>query len=472
MSVRPFLLASIILVSLAAVPAVNGQMLEPLPLWNYRSGSYHDLVVMSSNAEYVVAGAYKDGLYLFSRESGTPLWHHKIGEAEDSLSPVVSTIAVSDDGRYVAAGVSETERWRVMLFSREADAPLQTYKLDNTPFSVALSSDGRYMAVGYGYGTVRLFSRDSQKSLWSYEAGKPVMSVAISSDGQYVVAASNDHGVYMFGRESGTPRWSYKAGGPIRAVAISSNPKYAVAGSADDSVYLLNVNTGIPLWSYRTEGVVETVAISADGNYVVAGSDDRSVYLFGHEGDSPLWSYVTGDRVNWVSISSDGMYIVTGSDRAYMFSRNSGIPLWIYSIPGEEGERGNEFLSVAVSSDGKYIAGAAMYAGVYLFDRDATRTVTATTQTTTSHSEKAITSSPVFSVSTSSPVVQETTAMAWFSALVVVAVCGVSIYYLFRKRRESVSRISEHLRYCINCRCKLPANAVFCDKCGTRQAEE
>jgi WD40 repeat protein len=78
----------------------------------------------------------------------------------------------------------------------------------------------------------------------------------------------------------------------------------------------------------------------------------------------PLWSYNAGGAVWSVAISSDGNYIAAGSEdnKVYLFSRASGTMLWSYKT-------GNWVHLVAISSDGNYIVTGSWDDEVYLFSR-------------------------------------------------------------------------------------------------------
>jgi len=82
-------------------------------------------------------------------------------------------------------------------------------------------------------------------------------------------------------------------------------------------------------------------------------------------GVSPwFWSYQTGGSVHSVAISSDGNYIAGVSDdgNVYLFGRASNIPLWSYQMGGWPAQ-------VSISSDGNYIAVAQDWNYLYLFSR-------------------------------------------------------------------------------------------------------
>ena len=93
-----------------------------------------------------------------------------------------------------------------------------------------------------------------------------------------------------------------------------------------------------PLWSYRSAYMIGSVAISSDGSYIAAGSlsmgtryiptMSSELYLFSRTSSTPLWSYDTGHWINSVAISSDGNYIAAGNrdGKVYLFSRTSSTP--------------------------------------------------------------------------------------------------------------------------------------------------
>ncbi|GAI78819.1 unnamed protein product [marine sediment metagenome] len=67
------------------------------------------------------------------------------------------------------------------------------------------------------------------------------------------------------------------------------------------------------------------------------------------------------EDINSVAISSNGTYIAAGcdNDRIYCFNKSSSTPLWDYYV-------GSTIREVVVSFDEKYIAAAAE--GVYFFN--------------------------------------------------------------------------------------------------------
>ena len=143
--------------------------------------------------------------------------------------------------------------------------------------SVAISSDGKYIAAGGLDQKVYLFDKSSSTPLWSYSMDDYIGHVAISSDGKYVVAGIW-YKVFLFDKSSSTPLWDSGTWGNVRSVAISSDGKYIVAGSYY-TVYLFDKSSSTELWSYEIEQPI-TASPAVSGNRAIIGSEDRAVYCF------------------------------------------------------------------------------------------------------------------------------------------------------------------------------------------------
>lgn len=335
--------------------------------WHYTTGGGVSSITISSDGSYIAAGT-SYYVHLFSRTSSTPLWSYPTGE-------YVRSVAISSDGNYIVAGGDDN---KVHLFSRANNTPLWSYQTGSYVNSVSISSDGSYVVAGGHDENVYLFSRTSGTPLWSYDSGANVTRVAISSDGNYIAAANVDN-LYFFSRESNTPLWSYDTYYSINSLAISSDGGYTVVG--EWWLYLFSPADNTPLWiSYETHGV-DDVSISSDGSYMGIGgrdtSNNYSIFLFSRTSSTPLWSYGINDDVESISISSDGNYIVAGNGgKVYFFSRTDNTPLWIYDT--RESYYGWARIdAVSVSSDGNYIV--ADDEGVRLFPRTITNTAPALT---------------------------------------------------------------------------------------------
>jgi len=432
-----------------------------VPVWRYRTDGWVNAVAISSDGRYIAAGSWEIGsipqevgkVFLFTQESEKPLWSH-------TTSGGVESLVLSSDGRYIVAADWNSYVSRVYLFDRESPTPLWTYETDGGVFyssSLAISSDGAYAAAGINYGSqFFVFGRDSSTPIWSHDMGGDNydVRVAVSPDGMYVAAASKR--VSLFRRDTGQLLWSYETEYRVDSISFSLDGRYLVAGGRIGTVFVLDRDSGSLFWSYETGepstigvGSGSSVSISSDGRYVLTGNL-RDPY--GHEGDEVfllsidakalLWSYKTGNRPGDLdtyssAISSDSNYVVVGGrdGRVHLLSRESGTPLWTYRTSGE-------VVSVSISSDGRHAVFGDTDGWLCLLNRE-------------------MTSSPLFSF------------VIPIAGLVILATVSLLFARKLRSRNRApgVHRISAW-KQCQECRAKLPRDAAFCDACGARQPRE
>jgi len=276
-------------------------------------------------------------------------WEYNIGPTGYQIRA-----AISSNGEYIV-GTADND---IMLFRRSNPQPIWTYKTVDSFGSVVISSNGDYFAA-LSSGKVLLFNKDNPNPIWEFDG--EISSLSISSNGHYI-AAGADGAILLFNIASSTPVWSYPTISGfetigIYEIAISKDSNFITAGAQNGTIFLFNRTHPIPLWKYSTGLLVRSVAISAIGEYVALGNENQ-VLLFNRSNANPIWNFsTTSDKFRSLAISDNGNYIVAGSGhkaRAYLFSKNSSIPLFTY-----ESSEGSEFdphhTTVDLSSDGSRI---------------------------------------------------------------------------------------------------------------------
>jgi very-short-patch-repair endonuclease/outer membrane protein assembly factor BamB len=307
------------------------------------------------------------------------LW--KCGEEIDI--PPVGSVSITADGRYIVVGGQSDGNVYLLKSERDRGELLWGYGTgDAFVESVAITPDGNYIAAGTqgADGHVNLLNREG-RLLWEYNTGHGraiVSSVAITFDGDYI-AARDRNDVYLFNKE-GEVLWKYEIGGaesvPLFAeVSITSDGKHIAAGGEDGNVYLLN-REGVLLRTYKTGSVsrIEDVAITPEGDHIAAGCK-TAVYLL-NEGGAVLWDYRTGRitsnvvaKYTSVAVTSNGKYIAAATTRDYgnykLCLLSDGKLLWQnrFNVP---------VLSVSMTLDGKYIVAGSSDKNVYLFQSQET----------------------------------------------------------------------------------------------------
>jgi WD40 repeat protein len=169
------------------------------PVRTYKiSGDMSVYLSMSEDGNYFVSGGNK--LYLFHKNSSTPMWTYDPGGHIDSAQ-------ITENGKYIIAGSSNNSNngYEVSLFTRENSTPVWSFSAKDAIKSVRISKNGEYIAALSRNYWVYLFNKSSPEPLWRYRLdGYPTTiydyGLDMSSEGKYIVAGGR-YNIYLFDRD-------------------------------------------------------------------------------------------------------------------------------------------------------------------------------------------------------------------------------------------------------------------------------
>ncbi len=387
-----------------------------LPEWAFNTSDDVNSVSISSWGNYIGAGGDEGNgaageALLFYHARPIPKGGYAVTERWNYPSTAtVNVVAVSANGKYMVAGTDMDPVGPEIFFFNTSDhdgIPMWSYDADQTIDSLAISANGKYMVVGGSAGSAFLFNSTvpdqgvDKQYMWSSSVFSDLPYVDISADGKLFVVGGNSAGqseLYLY-NNVGDLLWFHIFGfspqNPL-SVTISADGKYVAMGrkvaeqfgSINKTVYLFNTTDYTvgqrqePMWSFDTGQDMDSVAISADGKDIVAGSSNGKIaYLFNSSvpelGNNklPVWNFsLDTGGVNSVDISADGKDIVlgleateAGEDAGFIVLLNNSRPtldpydkqvndewLWIY-------ETGGNVSSVAITADGEYVVAGTDY---------------------------------------------------------------------------------------------------------------
>jgi WD40 repeat protein len=194
-------------------------------------------------------------------------------------SGAVHTVAVSPDGRTLAAGYNDgTVRiWDLAAWRPGESSPPIRVKLEgHTDFvcSVAFSPDGKLLASGANDGFIRL---------WDVASGRKVRDLAGHSTAcAYLTFSPDGHTVAAGGPNGTVNRWDLATGqqqepwrwhapaGEVRPVAYSPDGPLLASGGRDGTVQLLDAATGQHRHTFRGRTFFTNLAFSPDGRALAA----------------------------------------------------------------------------------------------------------------------------------------------------------------------------------------------------------
>lgn len=265
----------------------------------------------------------------------------------------VTAIAMSADGRWVAAGTidGEVRVWRVadrtpILSVRGHSGPVQ---------GVALSVDGHTVASGGYDGSMRLWATEDGRPIATLEGHTGgVIGMALSADGRIAAGGGQDSAVWLWSIADGRPALILEGHtGGVWGVALSGDGRTLASGGLDGTVRVWDVEGGRPRATLEGHtGGICAVSVSGDGRTVASASLDGTVRLWGAEDGRPLATLQGHTAGVWgVALSADGQLIASSS-------QDKSVRLW--DADSErcravlEGHT-NGGIRVAVSADGRTV---------------------------------------------------------------------------------------------------------------------
>ncbi|KAJ1305571.1 hypothetical protein OPQ81_000571 [Rhizoctonia solani] len=323
-------------------------------------------IAVSPNGLYIASGSY-DGTIRVWDAKGGKLFTGPFKTHRDR----VTSVAFSPDGtRIVSTGAFDAlQIWSVQSGEHKISISPKTNHTKHFRAAV-FSSDGS-----------RIISGDCNKAIcfWDAQTGNLlseqleghsdcINSVALSSDGSQLISASGDSTICVWDMttQQVTLGPLQKHFGVNQAILSPSNLYIASCGG-DDAVHLWDTRSGKEVLFEKHCGEVNSVSFSPEGSRLVSCSEDGSVciWIIRHtdEDDGIFRTYYNGIRS--ACFSSDGSQIVTGGEYGciYLWDAHSG-ELVRGPLTGHTGY----ICSVAISSDGSCIASASGDKTIRLWD--------------------------------------------------------------------------------------------------------
>jgi WD40 repeat protein len=211
----------------------------------------------------------------------------------------VQRVALSPDGKVLAAGGGDTRGGELKLWDVEAGkelGPLPGYS--DSLYALAFSSDGKLLASGDSSYRVTLWDVNDRKGVATFKVREYAHALSFSPDGKTLVVAG-DREVKLWDVAARRELASFKRIVGVWATAFSRDLK-TLASPNYQEIDLWDVAEGkerLVLSEHR--GAVHCLAFSADGKTLAAASD-FTVGEFQRQGQVKLWDVATGkERVTF-----------------------------------------------------------------------------------------------------------------------------------------------------------------------------
>ncbi len=327
-------------------------------------------IALSDDGKYLAAKTSQH-IYLFDTATPQkPLWQFNCEQCRIG-DDVKGGVDISGDGSKIIAAFGE----KVALFDKSSSKPIWMYSGGNS-YNVAISKDGKYMAAAtagdeenVNSNLIILWNENNKKPLWQYHAAGNFHDVSFSDDGQFIAGSTGcpDKRFYLFSKDYNTPLIKSEQltrDSPVHRSKISADGALAAVGSeADDgAIFLFSKDKG-QIWKFPTPGrsSVRALNFTPNGKYIGAATFGGDAYIFDSVKNTPIASWKVNASLGGIDIADDGSFIATGGtdNKLYILDRNTKSKT---EIPF------NEYIEeIDISANGKYIA-AGTGGSVYFFE--------------------------------------------------------------------------------------------------------
>lgn len=250
---------------------------------------------ISDDGNYVAVATIgiPDTIYYYagSTNRGT---YDEMATAWGGEGSAFTSLDMSSDGNYLVAGLGVDGIWylkNVRTLAGHIENPDWLSLTDGLVSDVAISDDGNYVAAATQGSPATVYYWAGARGLsgteppgpapsWQGEPGVPFTSIDISCDGGSVIAGASD-GVYFWGGARGLtgtapPSWTYPTVSTVSDVAINDAGTYMAAANdvAAHYAYFFD-SSGALKWSeaYPLDNLVSSISISCDGGTLAVGTE-------------------------------------------------------------------------------------------------------------------------------------------------------------------------------------------------------
>ncbi len=282
-------------------------------------------VAISQDGKYVATGSFDNTIKLWDAASareiktfGGPQGHQKM----------VLSVAFSPDGTQLASGSADNT---LKVWDVPVSTPLRSVPATEVVTAVAVTADGTKLAAAAKDGLIKLFNAADSKELFKMAGHEgTVEGLTFSANGQILASAGADKTVRFWNVANGQLIAAVGAhGGPVHAVALHPNNAAAYSAGEDGLLkfWTLPPVASRPLPAHGA--AILTFFLSSDGSQVVSGGADKTVRQSLTAGKEIRTLTGPAAAVTAVSLNAPGNLVAAGTadSRLFVWSATDGKPV-------------------------------------------------------------------------------------------------------------------------------------------------
>ena len=193
----------------------------------------------------------------------------------------ISTIALSNDDRYVYAGGAECIVYKFNIADLTRISVYSGHTGDVT--SIFITLDDAWMLTSSNDGTLRIWPLDlSSQSEILIQIKSEINSMDLNFDNQYVAIGGNDSTLYLYQLSLNDRRVLKEITNenPISSCKISKKSTYVVLGDIVGNVKVVKFSSWEISHSFSMNKRISTIDISTNSEIIIVGSENTNIKVF------------------------------------------------------------------------------------------------------------------------------------------------------------------------------------------------
>ena len=292
---------------------ISATYAQSVSLWkNHTSNPYNTKTLsqgisymeMSSDGKYVLTGEETNKLTLWAE--GSKEWD------KGGFLAGLYGIDISEDGSNITA----VDRRNVYFFNKGSSNEVWNENFAAQEMStVSISPDGRYIAAGTFSGNVYVFLTSNKDDVWYHSDaldGK-ITGIDFSGDSSHLVIGTDSGRVHVYPSSGGDPITMFQPN-EVTCVSAGLNSKYYTYGTEEGMLTVFDGIVGSDIWQKNIGGVVTDCTFNGKGTYVFAGSDNKKLVLANVTTGDEVWRVNAVSAVTSVSLSYRGENLLVGTE--------------------------------------------------------------------------------------------------------------------------------------------------------------
>jgi hypothetical protein len=317
------------------------------PYWEFPTPSLSQYNFVSASDTGIVAAGSEHNIYLFDKNSGTPLLNFDLTTLPDT--GIAGPTGITSNGAFFIGTASRNDSSTIMGFNKTSNIPVWKLRITNSLQGVRISRNDSLAIVNsyYNYWVINVYSGAIRYK--DTIIGGTQSAQGISGNGN-IIATINYRGyvkVYQWSGSSYVFLWQYQeAPGTyynwMNAVDISYDGTYIATGalifvtssSYDGRIRFFKVSNGsTPIWSYTGLGdEVSCVSFSKNGKILAATSwgdlsntnNNLVIFKTPHLTNVPIYALTLMGSPYVCGVSNDGTTVIAGGKKVHARLMGSG----------------------------------------------------------------------------------------------------------------------------------------------------